>query len=290
MQVPLRYPLLAFACVCFGSPTAIQAATILQVDFEHLAGFIGNPDGLDDGDRIQDTSGNGYHGFWGGTTSNIPIVATPNGTGINTIGTGYGKVFLRDGLTSIPDAWDGPTTTITPYFSFNGAQSYTFEAVVNWNGSTQAVNGLMGQITGNELWIRESGGFLHYAFVSGAANANLFSNTIDISAAKADGQWHGIAVVYDATAKQIRSYLDGVLLHTNSDADIGLLGPMVNGANDFFVGGYNAVTSNYFDGLQDTYRISTGALAPAEFLPVPEPSVLVLALSSAVFALFSRRR
>ena len=292
MQVPLRPSLIALACVCFGTSSKLHAATILEVDFEHLAGFIGNPDGLDDADRIQDVSGNGYHGFWGGTTSNIPIVATPNGTGINTIGTGYGKMFLRDSLTSIPDAWDGPTTTITPYFSLDGTQSYTFEAVVNWNSSTQAVNGLMGQAsTGSQFWLRESGGFLHYAFgVETGTNANLFSNTIDISAAKADGEWHGIAVVYDATAKQIRSYLDGTLLHTNTDADIGSLGTILNGTSDFFVGAYNGVTSNYFDGSQDTYRISTGALAPAEFLPVPEPSVLVLALSSAVFALFSRRR
>jgi hypothetical protein len=39
------------------------------------------------------------------------------------------------------------------------------------------------QTSGNELWIRESGDFLQYAFLSGATNANLFTNTIDISAA-----------------------------------------------------------------------------------------------------------
>ncbi len=92
-----------------------------------------------------------------------------------------GKVYLRDGLTSIPDAWDGPTTTTSPYFTIDGTQSCTFEAVVNWSETTQAINGLMGQIGGNELFIREKHGFLHYAFVSGAANANLFTNTIDIA-------------------------------------------------------------------------------------------------------------
>jgi hypothetical protein len=267
-----------------------RAAIILNVDFSEWSGLIGDPDGLDDADRIRDTSGNGYHGFWGATNNNIPVITTPYGTGINTSGTAVGKVFLRDGLTAIPDAWDGPTTTTTPYFSFNGAQSYTFEAVVNWNNTAQTVNGLMGQISGNELWIRESGGFLHYAFVSGTANANLFSNTIDISAAKADGQWHGIAVVYDATVGEIRSYLDGVLLHTNTDPDIGSLGTMVNGANDFFLGGYNAVSSNYFDGLQDAYRISTGARSPSEFLLVPEPSASLLLTFLASFGLIIRRR
>lgn len=282
---PAIFAGLGIVCMPFS-----QAAIILDVNFSEWSGLVGDPDGLDDGDRIRDTSGNGYHGFWGGTNNNIPVVATPNGTGINTSGTAVGKVFLRDGLTGIPDAWDGPTTTTTPYFSFNGTQSYTFEAVVNWNNTTQAINGLMGQVTGNELWIRESGGFLHYAFVSGAANANLFTNTIDISAAKADGQWHGIAVVYDATVGQIRSYLDGLLLHTNSDADIGSLGTMINGANDFFLGAYNGTSSNYFDGLQDSYRISTGVIAPSQFLPVPEPSAALLLSFVGGIGLVIRRR
>jgi autotransporter-associated beta strand protein len=258
-------------CCVLALTTATAIATpILDMDFATWADT--NSDGnLDDGERMQDVSGNGHHGFWGSTTGNIPLVSTSDGPAIDTSGAGAGKIILRDSLTGIPDAWDGPTTTITPYFNFNGSQSYTFEAVVNWNGSTQNVNGMMGQISGNELWIRESGGFLQYAFLSGAANANLFSNTIDISAAKADGQWHVISVVYDATAKEIRSYLDGTLKHTNTDPDIGSLGTMVNGANDFSVGGYNATTNNYFDGRQKRYRISNGALAPAAFLTAPAP-------------------
>lgn len=292
MQFPPRFrpALLAFAS--FVWVPAMHAATLIDIDFDHLAGSIGDPDGLDDGDRIQDTSGNGHHGFWGATNSNVPVVATPNGTGIDTTGTAVGKVFLRDGLTGIPDAWDGPTITITPYFTLDGTQSYTFEAVVNWNSTTQGVNGLMGQAsTGSQFWMRESGGYLHYAFgVEAGSNANLFANVINLSAAKADGQWHGIALVYDGPAGEIRAYLDGALLHTNTDADIGSLGTMLNGANDFFVGTYNATSANYFDGFQDTYRISTGALAPAEFLPVPEPSALFLATLFAGLFLTPRRR
>jgi hypothetical protein len=265
-----------FHC-CVGAVTTATAFATPILDIDFATWVDSNSDGnLDDGDRIQDVSGNGYHGFWGNTNSNIPVISTSNGQGIDTSGTANGKVFLRDGLTGIPDAWDGPTTTVTPYFTFNGTQSYTFEAVVNWNNTSQAINGLMGQTSGNELWIRESGGFLHYAFVSGAANASLFTNTIDISAAKADGDWHGLAVVYDATVGNIRTYLDGDLLHTNTDADIGTLGTMVNGTADFFVGAYNATTNNYFDGLQDTYRISSGALTASQFLPVPEPSSLIM--------------
>ena len=250
-----------------------SADVILDLDFEHLAPLVNDPDKLDDGDRIQDLSSNGHHGFWGGggAANDTPVVTTTSGSTAIDNTLKAGKIFLRDGLTGIPDAWDGPTTTITPYFTFDGTQSYTFEAVVNWNSTASALNGLMGQTGGNELWIRESGGFLHYAFVSGGANANLFSNVIDITTAKADGQWHVISVVYDASAGEIRSYLDGALKHTNTDPDIGSLGTMVNGTNDFSVGGYNATASNYFNGMQDRYRISTGALAPAAFLTAPPP-------------------
>ncbi|MGA0846694.1 MAG: LamG-like jellyroll fold domain-containing protein [Luteolibacter sp.] len=275
--------------VFISSASTAYSTTLVEVTFDHLT--IGNPDGLDDGDRIQDVSGNGYHGFWGATNSNVPIVATPNGTGIDTSGAFVGKVFLRDGLTSIPDAWDGPTTTVTPYFTFDGSQSYTFEAVVNWNFSTQQVNGLMGQVGGSQLWIRERDGYLHYAFgVENVTDANLFSNTIDIRTAKADGNWHGIAVVYDGPNGEIRSYLDGSLVHTNTDPDIGSLGTMVNGTSDFFIGAYNGVSSNYFDGLQDTYRISTGALEPSEFLVIPEPQSILLSSLLAGLGLVARRR
>ena len=268
---------------------AAHAATLMEINFDTWAD-TNLDNNFDDGERVQDVSGNGYHGFWGSTNSNVPYVATPNGYGIDTSGDRVGKIFLRPGLNSIPGAWDGPTTTISPYFTLDGTQSYTFEAVVNWNSTTESVNGLMGQIGGNEFWLREKDGYLHYAFVSGTANANLFSNTINISAAKADGKWHGIALVYDATAKQIRAYLDGFLLHTNMDTDIGSLGTMLSGTGDFSVGAYNSVTSNYFDGLQDTYRISSGVLAPSQFLPVPEPRVAMVSSLLLGLGLLARRR
>lgn len=265
--IPLLFP--ALFAVATGS---VAADTILDIDFEFLQPKIDDPDGLDDADRIQDVSGNGYHGFWGGGSNNVPIVSTETGTAIdNTLKAG--KVILRDSLSDIPDGWDGGTPSRTPYFTFDGTLSYTFEALVNWNNTTSAVNGLMGQTTGNELWIREKDGYLNYAFVSGAANANLFSNTISIGTAKADAQWHAVAVVYDGPAKEIRSYLDGTLLHTNTDPDIGSLGTMVNGANDFSVGAYNGTASNYFNGIESRYRISSGALAPEAMLTAPPPPI-----------------
>ncbi len=217
------------------SVPAASASVLLELDFSHLT--PGST--ISDGDRIEDVSGNGYHGFWGDAAGTYPLVATPTGTGLNTTATTRGHVFHRDGLTSIPESWDGPTTSVTPYFVLNGGTSYTFEAVVNWNGATSTTNGLMGQTGSPEFWIRESGGSLHYVFDDGTTVIALTDSTIDLSAAKADSQWHAITVVYDATAAEIRSYLDGTLLHTHSDANIGTLGSMTSGTGDFRTGTYN---------------------------------------------------
>jgi hypothetical protein len=67
-----RWPSLALVATVPSAPVDI----LLDIDFEHLSPLIDDPDGLDDGDRIQDLSGNGYHGFWGATGSNMPVIAT----------------------------------------------------------------------------------------------------------------------------------------------------------------------------------------------------------------------
>lgn len=282
--------LVTAACI----PVA-SAAVVVEVDFEYLASQIGDPDGIDDGDRVEDVSGNGYHGFWGQTGSNVPIVATPGGTGVNNTAT-TGKVFLRDGLTGVPDAWDGPTTTVSPYFTLDGGTggsgAFTLEAVLNWNNTSSNRNGIMGQAsTGNQLWLRESGGFLQYAIgVEGTKDANLFSNTIDISAEKIDGLWHHIGVVYDGAVGEIRTYVDYQLVHTNTDSDIGDLGTLLNGSNDFFLGAYNGTAADQFNGIQDYYRISDEALSPSSFAPIPEPGVASLILLLGGSSLLRRRR
>ena len=291
MQRFSRLPVVLFS---LASMAVGSASVVVDVDFEFLSDKIGDADGFDDGDRVQDVSGNGYHGFWGQTGSNVPIVSTPGGTGIdNTSSTG--KVFLRDGLTSIPGDWDGGTTTVSPYFTLDGGSSgsgsFTLEAVLNWNNTSSNRNGIMGQAsTGNQVWIRESGGYLQYAFGDeGVKDANLFSNTIDISDEKSDGLWHHIGVVYDGTVGEIRTYVDYQLVHTNTDSDIGDFGTLLNNTSDFYLGAYNTTTADQFNGIQDRYRISDQVLTTSEFVSIPEPTVASLALLLGG-GLFMRRR
>ncbi|MGB0775493.1 MAG: LamG domain-containing protein [Akkermansiaceae bacterium] len=267
-----------------------HAATVLEVNFSNLTQGVN----VTDGDRIQDTSGNGYHGFFGQTAgAGSAVVATPTGTGINNAaGTGDGYVFIRDGLNGIPGAWDGPTTTVSPYFELDGSAtgSFTLEAVLNWNNTSQTRNGIMGQTGGDQIWIREDGGNLQYAIGAGDA-VSAFGSTIDISSAKGDGNYHSIALVYDGPNGEVRTYVDGALVHTNTDADIGTLpATMLDPLSDFRLGSYNGAENQEFTGIMDQFRVSDTALTPAEFLTtVPEPSSTAL-LGLGGLALILRRR
>ena len=253
-----------------------SADTIVDIDFGSLGDLIGDADGLDDGDRIRDVSGNGYHGFWGATPGDIPVIAGPDGGPVIDTRASSGKVFLRDGLNGIPASWDGATTTGTPYFTLKGDESYTFEAIVNFGSSaagSSGTNGLMGFTGGNEVWWRVQDGIMGFTFDDGPNRISVSSSDFNFSAAF-DGDYHNLALTYDASVsgeRTITGYLDGVAIGNLVDTTGVPTGTMYDGTNDFYVGAYNTSSSNYFNGLQDHYRISSGVLAPGDFLPVPVP-------------------
>jgi len=261
----------------------VSAATIVDMDFGNLGDLIGDPGGLDDGTRIQDISGNGYHGFWGATPGDIPVIAGPDGGPVIDTRASSGKVFLRDGLTVDP-LWDGGSPTTSPYFTLEGNQSYTFEAIVNFGSAaagSSGTNGLMGFTGTNEVWWRVLNGTMGFTFDDGPNRISVSS--FDFSAAF-DGEYHNLALIYDASVsgqRTITGYLDGVAVDNLVDTTDVPTGTMYDGTNDFYIGAYNTTSSNYFNGLQDQYRISSGVLAPNEFLPVPvpEPALGPLALA-----------
>jgi len=263
------------------------AATVLDIDYSNFTAG----DTIADGGRIQDVSGNGYHGFWGDASGSYSIVNTFAGSvGIDTSTATRGHTFHRDGLTGIPDAWDGGTTSTSPYFTLDSAKSYTFESVVQFastDANTAGRDGLMGQTGGNEAWMRADNGSLQYAFVSGSS-VTEFGTTIDISSAY-DGNFHNITVILDRSLNEIRSYIDGTLINTDTNAGIATLGGMLNGTSDFRTSAYNTSDADAFTGIQDHYRISDTALATNQLLTVPEPSSIAL-FSLGGLALILRRR
>ncbi len=249
-----------------------RSGIIADVNFSHFA----NGSTISDASRIRDYSGNNHHGFWGDAAGSYTITNTPNGgIGVDSTTTTRGYVFLRDNLSMNEDWWIG--TTPSPFFVLNGTNSYTFEAVVNWNHATSAVNGLMGQTGSSQVWIRENGGYLEYVFDDGP-NRTQSTGSIDISTAKADGQFHALAVVYDAANAEIRTYLDGIAINTNANALVGAMGNMTSGTADFRMGAYNTKDSSAFNGLQDHYRISSFARTPAELLTIDplDPAALTI--------------
>lgn len=270
-----------------------QSEVIVDVDFE----FLTTSDTIGDGTRIQDVSGNGYHGFWGGTSSTFNIVETPGGVGVDTSDKADGYVILRDGLTGIPESWDGGTTTTSPYFTLEATKNYTFEAVVKLASTTPAssgIDGIMGNATNvvggdTQFWMRMRNGDLEYDFRNATYNSSEFSGNIDLSAAY-DGEFHNIAIVFDRSGGQVRSYLDGSLIHTKADANISSMGAILEGTRDFRLGAYNNTGGNYFTGVQDRYRISDTALSPGEFIAIPEPAAMSIILVVGVFTLIFRRR
>ena len=132
----------------------------------------------------------------------------------------------------------------------------------------------MGQTGSTEWWIRESSGNLHYVFDDGSDRVQITDTQINISAATNDSDWHHVAIVLDRTNDEIRSYLDSVLVHTNTSATIANLDTIGSGTSDIRLGAYNTSASNRFDGQQTRYRISDTALAPSEFI-VELPTNLV---------------
>lgn len=118
----------------------------------------------------------------------------------------------------------------------------------------------------------------------GAVSASVFTNrtafvtTLGIvdqgskAAIPNDGGWHHMAVVHDATAKEIRFYVDGVLGDTATGYTKGTI---FTRTNQFFSLGSefnNGTPGLQYVGLLDRFKYSKGALKAAELDSNPDPN------------------
>lgn len=254
---------------------------VLDVDFEYLT--PGTP--INDQARIQDLSGNRYHGVWSGgaAANNTPVLrAFPGSSVVVDNENNQGYVVLQDDLADggpgSPNPWWGMGNTPTPYFTLGASTSYTFEAVLNWNGDDRANDGIMGQTGTTEWWIRENNGFLEYVFDDGP-NRLQNTGTINIGSLIDNDDWHhlGITFARDAgtpTSVVITSFIDYQQVFQETVAVP--LGAIGSGTADIRLGAYNTTAANRFDGQMDQFRISDEVLAVNQFLPIPIPPEYVV--------------
>ncbi|QDU90487.1 hypothetical protein Pla175_38920 [Pirellulimonas nuda] len=276
---------LAFAMMAVFSPGAAHAAVggVVDMDFQWLT--PGST--ISDGTRMQDLSGNRYHGFWSAAASdNTPVeLAFPGSHTVlnNEVTAGY--VILRDDLADTDPAnpWWGVGNTPTPYFTLDADKSYTFEAVLNWNGNNQATDGIMGQTGGSEWWIRENNGFVEYVFDDGP-NRNQNTGTIDISSLVDNSDWHHLGITFardpvTPTQVTVTTYLD--YNQVAQEVLANGLGAVGDPAADIRLGAYNTSAGSRFDGLMDHFRISDEVLSTGQFLALPAPPEYVLEVNTA---------
>ncbi len=288
----LMSPRLLFSALFILGAGLLPAGTLLDVDFSTFSPRIGTPGGIAEGERVQDKSGNNYHGFFTGGPA--PVIATPLGAGIDTSQT-PGHIVLRDGLAVDEAGWTPPFTgsTPAPSFTLRADKSYTFEAVVNWQGKLDAHNGLMGQLQSEtqeytDWYISENEGLLTAYFSDNHGHADQVLQ--DISALIGNDAWHHLAVVLDRESDEIRVYFDYKLIASRSNEWIASLQDIGDGAADIYLGSGDANLANHtaagnrFTGLQARYRISDEALEPSAFVQLPAYSSPEIAWTGGVDA------
>jgi len=169
-------------------------------------------------------------------------------------------------------------TAQTAPFNFGLEDSFTLEAVVRTAPGATFTGNIVGRDWGSLLpswWFRlESGRPRFLIAQDGGPEPNVTA-----SAAVNDGEWHHVAAVRDAAAKKLRVYVDYLLAGEVTDT---LTAPPTNGQS-LVVGAFNN-GQRQFEGAMDFVRISSGALAPSEFIPAALSIVELEPAPGATFA------
>ena len=149
-------------------------------------------------------------------------------------------------------------------FGFENSDSFSVEAwiqVTSNSGFQQIISKLDNSFRGWGLQITDDGtisGFLFSTFLSN-------QRYVEGSTFLIDGQWHHVAMVYNAD--NIVLYLDGNIEPLSTDSPIGTLGTIINSSNTQ-IGNYHADgnSGEYFNGYIDEIRIWDEARSETEIL------------------------
>lgn len=207
----------------------------------------GNPVNTNAG-ALLDQSGNAYHGTGLAGLTYVPGSPLYGGTAALNF-------TLSPDHVEVPDAAGA--------FNFSPSQSITIEALVRTYSIGQdgigAIANKQGANPGEWWWRINSNGKQQFWIDDGQAERKNVSGTRVLS----DGQWHHLAAVYDATAQQLRVYVDYVL--DGSAAAVFSTSGTIGNAEDLWIGAFQN-GSRQFDGDIDFVRVSAAALDPTNFV------------------------
>ncbi|SHJ77285.1 PEP-CTERM protein-sorting domain-containing protein [Rubritalea squalenifaciens DSM 18772] len=230
---------------------ANAATTYLDIDFDDLA------DGSITTGATITNNGTGPNGTWDGGTSSVS-----SGT-VDTIAND-GYINFASGIGLSMDL---------------STHSYTFTATVDPDGTQ--TRGLFGQINSltsdnSEFWIRlTSTNDVQFLFRDASGNQIVAAHETT-SLLDAAG-YHTISLVIDNN--NVTTFVDGNQIAQTSST---ILTDTIGTANDRFIAhAYNTTPGNRFDGLADSYLITSS---------VPEPSSTALLGLAGCVVLLRRRR
>jgi hypothetical protein len=259
-QGGIQIALALLLTICCANPLRAQVVGFWQFNEKSPGNFTDT-----NASAILDASGNGHHG-----TTALPLSYV---AGSPAQGNSSAVTFtLSSDNVVVPDP--------TGAFNFSPGQSITLEALVRtYNIGQDGIGAIMNKQGANpgEWWWRiNANGRQQFWIDDGAGGAKNVSG----AAALNDGVWHHVAAVFDATAQQVRVYVD-YALDGSAAAVYGTSGTIGN-TNDFWIGAFQNGTRQ-FDGDMDFARVSLGALDPTNFVL---PATYVVNLSPANDASF----
>ena len=199
-------------------------------------------------DAILDQSGNAHHG----AISDAGVLYVSGNT--NYSGTSALRFTTGPDHISVPDA--------SGVFNFLPSQSITLEVLIRTtNIGEDGIGSLLAKqgASPGEWWWRINANGTQQFFISDGTTTRSVSGSRKLN----DGQWHHLAAVYDATAQQLRVYVDYV--QDASAAAVYSSANIIGNAQNLWIAAFQA-GNRQFDGDMDFARISSAALQPTEFL------------------------
>lgn len=171
-----------------------------------------------------------------------------NGTGISSttdyLNTGW-STNLGNGSWTIAFWSSGISTNSTLYYIFGDVGASSFRCFTNG-------------VAGSTNWILRGGGLTDVTIPGGALSTPTMN-----------------AYVYDATANNVKAYMNGVLVNTVTQGTLN-----ITGTGPFKVMGYSSNVGAPVGGSLDEFRVYNRALSPAEISTLPLPPIVFEATAS----------